>query len=357
MATVTETISSFTNLLESERKVASCKRKKKDVAKFEEDLGYNLVKLSEEIKQGKYRVSKYYSFRVYEPKEREIQALKFRDRVVQNCICNKILRPWLEPRLIYDNAACRVGKGTHFAQGRLTGFLADFYKKHGRRGYVLKIDVKKYFDSIDHTVLKDLLARFPTSGGRLLLQGIVDGYEKTPNKGLPMGNQSSQWFALYYLDGLDRLIKERYRIKYYTRYMDDMVLIHHDREYLKKVLAELRRYASETLKLEFNRKTQITPLSQGVEYLGFRFYLGNNGKVVRRLRGSAKKRLKSNLKRIKKLYARGAMDLDDVICRMRSYKAHLEHGHTYNLRKNAFAKAVFVRRTDKYNIENDTKTD
>lgn len=346
MATVTETISSFDNLLESERKVASCKRKKKDVAKFEQDLGYNLVKLSEEIKQGKYRVSKYYSFRVYEPKEREIQALRFRDRVVQNCICNKILRPWLEPRLIYDNAACRIGKGTHFAQSRLTAFLSDFYKRYGAEGYVLKIDVKKYFDSIDHATLKKLLGKFPTRGGRELLCGIVDGYEKTPGRGLPMGNQSSQWFALYYLNGLDRLVKERFRIKYYSRYMDDMVLIHRDKEYLKTVLKELRRYAGEELKLEFNQKTQITPLSQGVEYLGFRFYLGKNGKVVRRLRGSAKKRLKSHLKRIKHEYAEGRMDLDDVLCRMRSYKAHLEHGHTYNLRKNAFAKTVFVRHTE-----------
>lgn len=346
MATVTEVIGSFGNLLESERKAARCKRKKKDVAKFEQDLAYNIVKLSEEIKRGKYRVSKYYSFRVYEPKEREIQALKFRDRVVQNCICNNILRPWLEPRLIYDNAACRVGKGAHFAQARLTSFLSEYYKRNGAEGYVLKIDVKKYFDSIDHKVLKEFLGRFPTRGGRELLWGIVDGYEKTAGKGLPMGNQSSQWFALYYLDAMDRMIKERFRIKYYTRYMDDMVLVHSDREYLKEVLAKLKEFARDKLKLEFNSKTQISPLSQGVEYLGFRFFLGRNGKVVRRLKGSAKKRLNANLKRIKHAYAEGTMDLDDVLCRMRSYKAHLEHGHTYKLRKKAFAKTVFVRHSE-----------
>lgn len=345
MATVTEKISSFNNLLKSERKAARCKRKKADVARFEQDLGYNIVKLSEELKQKKYRVSKYYRFRVYEPKEREIQALRFRDRVVQNCICNEILRPWLEPRLIYDNAACRVGKGTHFAQARLTQFLAAHYKRYGYEGYALKIDIKKFFDSVDHATLKKILCRFPTQGGRELLCGIVDGFEKTVGKGLPMGNQSSQWFALYYLDGLDRIVKERYRIKYYTRYMDDMVIIHRDKEYLKEVLAQMSKYAREELKLEFNQKTQIIPLSQGVEYLGFRFYLGRNGKVVRKLRSSAKQRLKRNLKKLKRAYADGEMEIEDVKIRMQSYRSHLEHGHTYNLRKKAFAKTVFVRHT------------
>lgn len=343
MATVIEKISSFDNLLKSERKAARCKRKKLDVAAFEQDLGYNIVKLSEEIKKKKYRVSKYFAFRVYEPKVREIQALKFRDRVVQTCICNEILRPWLEPRLIYDSAACRVGKGTHFAQARLTKFLSEHYKRFGYEGYVLKVDIRKYFDSIDKETLKKMLCRFPAREGRELLCGIVDGYEKTAGKGLPMGNQSSQWFALYYLDGLDRVVKEQYRIKYYTRYMDDMVIVHNDKEYLKKLLVKMREYAREELKLEFNSKTQITPLSQGVEYLGFRFYLGRNGKVVRKLRTGAKKRLKSNLKRLKRAYADGEMEMDDVRCRLQSYVAHLAHGHTYRLRKKAFGQTVFAR--------------
>jgi retron-type reverse transcriptase len=343
MATVLDKISSFDNLLKSERKIACGKRKKKPVARFEQDLGYNISKLSDELKSGKYRVSKYHSFKVYEPKERNIQALRFRDRIVQNCICEQILRPWLEPRLIYDNAACRVGKGTHFAMRRLTAFLADFYKHNGVDGYALKIDVRKYFDNIDHKVLKKRLQRFPTSGGVRLLCGIVDSYNADTGKGLPLGNQSSQWFALYYLDSLDRLIKEKFRIKYYTRYMDDMVLVHHDREYLRSVLRELRAFARDELKLEFNDKTQIAPLSQGIDYLGFRFYLGRNGKVVRRLRGTAKTRLKRNLKRLKIAYANGGMDWDDVKTRLQCYRAHLSHGHTFRLLGNALHKVKFVK--------------
>lgn len=353
MATVKEKISSCENLFKAERRAARSKRKKVEVARFEYDLGYNIVKLSDELEKGTYRVSKYYCFYVYEPKEREIQALKFRDRVVQNCICNEVLRPWLEPRLIYDNAACRVGKGSHFALKRLSGFLSSYYRRYGADGYVLKIDIKKYFDSIDHEVLKKKLSKFPTKGGRELFYSIVDGYHKEVGKGLPMGNQSSQWFALYYLDGVDRMIKEVYRIKYYTRYMDDMVLIHHDRAYLAKILDELRTYADKELKLQFNSKTQIAPLSQGVDFLGFRFFLGRNGKVVKRLRGSAKKRLRGNIKRLRKAYANGEMDIKDVNCRINSYVAHLKHGNTYNLRKRLISRTVFARKTEsiEYNAD------
>jgi hypothetical protein len=245
---------------------------------------------------------------------------------------------------VFDNSACRRDKGPHFALRRLTGFLADFYKHHGADGWALKIDIRKYFDNIDHEVLKQKLMKFPTRGGRELLCNIVDGYHKDTGKGLPLGNQSSQWFALYYLNGLDRLIKEKYRIKYYTRYMDDMVIIHHDREFLKTLLKALRQYARDELKLEFNEKTEITPLRQGIDYLGFRFYLGKNGKVVRRLRGSAKTRLKGNLKRLQYSYANYLMDWDDVKVRLESYRAHISHGHTYRLYAKALSKLKFVRK-------------
>lgn len=119
-----------------------------------------------------------------------------------------------------------------------------------------------------------------------LLEHIIDSYEKTPGKGLPMGNQTSQWFALYYLDGLDRLAKEQYRMKYYTRYMDDCVMICNDKEYLKQCLAAMEQYAEQELLLKFNKKTQITTIKNGVDYLGFRFYLTDTGKVIRRLRTS-----------------------------------------------------------------------
>lgn len=102
----------------------------------------------------KYKVNGYYSFKIYEPKEREIQALYYRDRIVQHSLCDNVLRDFFEKRLIYDNGACRIGKGTHFSMRRLIKFMRDFYKIYGSNGYILKCDIKKYFASINKEILK-----------------------------------------------------------------------------------------------------------------------------------------------------------------------------------------------------------
>lgn len=146
----------------------------------------------------------------------------------------------MERHLIYDNAACRKDKGTLFAMNRLNEFLHSHYRIHGRKGYFLKCDIRKFFDNIDHEVLKNSLTRIVDDDRTLrLLFNIIDSYETASGKGIPMGNQTSQWFALYYFDPLDRLVKEKLRIKYYTRYMDDMILISENKEVLKEALAEI----------------------------------------------------------------------------------------------------------------------
>lgn len=212
-------------------------------------LSEHIERLSYHLKGHTYRIQGYRKFRIYDPKEREIQALCYGDRIVQHSLCDNVLGPYLEKHLIYDNSACRKGKGTHFALDRLTGFLREYNRKYGEKGYILKCDVRKYFNSIDHTVLKEKISRMALSEDvRWLLGTIVDSYECEPGKGLPMGNQTSQWFALYYLDGLDRLIKEKLRIKYYTRYMDDMILLHPDKNYLKECLHEMEIYLAKELK-------------------------------------------------------------------------------------------------------------
>lgn len=203
---------------------------------------------------------------IYDPKEREIQALSFADRVFQHLLCDNILKPYFEPRLIYDNAACREGKGTHFALDRLEKFLREHYKKHGTKGYILKFDIRKYFNSINHERLKDKMRNFPDDAIKELLYQIVDSYAYTPGKGIPIGNQSSQWFALYYLDRLDRLIKEHLHIRHYVRYMDDGVLVHESKSYLKECLKQMQALVIEE-EVAFNEKIQIFPISQGASFL------------------------------------------------------------------------------------------
>ena len=337
----------FQNMYRAYRRAAAGKRDKQEVIDFELDLSRNLWEIIHQMEAKTYRVGGYHKFMIYDPKERKIEALSFRDRVVQHCLCDNILKPYFENRLIHDNAACREGKGTDFARDRLTEFLREHYKKHGTNGYILKYDIRHYFDSIDHETLKWMLGSIPDRNVLGLLYHIIKSYDGTTDpmtgrkKGLPLGNQTSQWFALYYLDPMDRLIKEKMRIKHYVRYMDDGIMVHESKEYLKEVLTQMRKKAKE-LHLEFNEKTQILPISEGVDFLGFRFYLTDTGKVIRRLRTSNKRRWKRRLKKYKEEYRAGNKSLEDITRSVASYRGHLAHGHTYKLQKKVMGSFVLT---------------
>lgn len=338
-----EKIYQFENLYKAYKMAARSKRTKGEVIAFELNLADNLWKLHDRLGNRSYCHAGYHRFMIYDPKKREIQALSFPDRVVQHSLCDNVLKPYFENRLIYDCAACREGKGTHFAMDRLSLFLQEFYRKQGTDGYFLKCDIRKYFENIVHSVLKYLLRRFPEKETLDFLYRIIDGFNADTGKGLPMGNQSSQWFALYYLDKIDRIIKEKYKIKYYTRYMDDLVLLHESKEHLRACLAEIREIAEKELKLEFNEKTQIFPVSEGVDYLGWHFYLTDTGKVIRRLRTNNKRRFKRRLKAFQEKYRNGKMDYDAIKRSLASYNGHLSHGHTWKLKESAYGKFVLTK--------------
>lgn len=298
--------------------------------------------LLQRLEYRQYKIGGYHKFMIYDPKEREIQALSFADRVFQHLLCDNILMPYLEPRLIYDNAACREGKGTHFALNRLEKFMREHYKKYGAEGYILKFDIRKYFNSIDHVVLKNKLKGFPDEEVKQLLYHIINSFEYSEGRGLPMGNQSSQWFALYYLDRLDRLIKEKLKVKYYVRYMDDGVLLASSKKELQEALRQMKELIYED-RLEFNEKTQIFPLSQGVDFLGWHLYLTDTGKVIKRLRTSNKKRFKKRMKCYQKRYAANNISLAEITRSVRSYNGHLQYGHTWKLRKHIYNYLVLTR--------------
>ena len=203
-----EKIWDFQNLYMAHKVARLGKRTTSEVIAFELNLSENLLKLSQSLRNKTYRVRGYYHFTVNDPKEREIHAPHYADRVVQHCLCDQVLAPILDKRLIYDNAACRLGKGTHFAIGRVTHFMQKHYRKYGADGFILKCDIRKFFDHIDHAILKQKLRQvFSDEDILWLLDMIIDSYACTPGRGLPMGNQTSQWFAIYYLDGFDRLIR------------------------------------------------------------------------------------------------------------------------------------------------------
>lgn len=332
-------ICDFQNLYKAHLRARQGKRNKQEVIQFEMKLAENLTKISSALKNRTYRMKGYYHFTIYEPKKREIYAAHYQDRVVLHCICDEVLNPILWKRLIYDNAACQKGKGTHFALDRFSLFLRKYYRKHGNQGYVLKCDIQKFFEHIDHEILKNELSKvIKDKDVQKLLFHYIDSYETPgrPGKGLPLGNQSSQGFAIFYMDRLDRFIKEELGLKYYVRYMDDWLILHHDRECLKVYLEKLNEFVREDLKLIMNRKTEIFSMTEGVEFLGWRFFLTETGRVIRRMRPQSRYRMKRKLKKMYAAYEAGEIPYERVRAGRDSYEGHMKHGDTYYLRKNVF---------------------
>ena len=317
------------------------KQSKGGVVAFEMNLAENLCDLRDELAGRTYRPGPYHRFVIRDPKRRDIEAPSYRDRVVQHCLCDEILREALEPRLVYDNAACRIGKGTHFALDRVSGFLREHHRRYGLDGYILKFDVRSYFASIDHDVLKHQMRQVFRSDDLLTLLDTIIDSSSASSTGLALGNQTSQWFALYYLDPVDRLVKERLQVRHYSRYMDDGVLVHPDRDYLRECLRQITVLAAR-LGLELNTKTQIVPVRQGVRYLGFHLYLTSSGKVVRRVHRQTTTRMRRCLAAFSDRYDRGDASSHDVQQRVNSYVAHLSHGDTYALRRDILSRAVFT---------------
>lgn len=319
-----EIMCDFNNLREAYRLSHRLKTDSEDVIEFDKNKLYNLNLIRKALLNKEWdKLFEYYRFIIHDPKERIVDAMQYRGRIVQHVLCDNILRPYFEPKLIKENCACRKGKGTDYALNLIKQGLVSFLKQH-KTGYVLKIDVKKYFPSIDRTVLKNLLKDFPDEEIKELLYYLIDN--SPDEKGLPIGNQSSQWLALYYLNKLDHTIKEKYRIKYCARYMDDYIIIHEDKEYLKKLLAELRQIAKDDLKLEFNGKTQITPLHRGFSFLGWRFVVGKNNKIVKKINHEKKKIRVTHIKEANKL------PLDQKKKVFKSYDVYLSKGNTYQFR-------------------------
>ncbi|MCL2505233.1 MAG: RNA-directed DNA polymerase [Alphaproteobacteria bacterium] len=299
------------------------KQHKRGAIMFEVELGHNIIKLIKALTDKKYKLGKYKTFTIYDPKKRLIEALSYKDRVVLMCFCKNSIEPRLEKRLIHDNAASRTGKGSAFAIKRLHGFMRKLYINTQRNeAYFLKCDIAKYFQSIDHAILLSKLRKCGFSADEMWFMELVIRSHGTV--GLPLGNQTSQWFALLYLDEIDRLIKEKLRVPYYVRYMDDFVLLHEDKAFLQKYKAEIERVCSEKLKLKLNNKTQTGKLKNGIDFLGFNHKLSHSGKITKSLRASSRERQRHYLKTISYYYLQGILDDDYINIRINSFGAHLK---------------------------------
>lgn len=307
-------IFTFENLYKAHLRARRGKRHKRDVILFETNTGQSIAKLQKELDKRAYKVNGYNHFVIYEPKERNIQSLHYYDRIVQHCLVDNYLMPLLERKLIYDNGACRKGKGTDFSRNRVKGFLSKYFREYGNEGYVLQFDIHHYFPSINHDVLKEKVKNIVNDTDVLnLLFSLIDSYcEEEKETGLPMGNQTSQCFALLYMDRLDRLIKEKHKMKHYSRYMDDGIIISSSKEELKIVLSDIKNEC-EALKLTLNeKKTRIFKLNEGFTYLGFKYCLLSSGKILMAFPKSKERRIKRFLRKKKKKGQNISISIDSI---------------------------------------------
>lgn len=284
---------SFRNLYKAHLRSRNSKRFVPSVVDYEMHISSNIIRLRYNVLRGEYAINAYKKFYIYEPKKRLIQACAYVDRVVQHCLCDNFLTELIDSKLIYDNCACRKNKGLDFAVRRVKKHLQGYYNQYGTDGYCLRVDISKYFQSIDKEIVLKKLSRHVTNRYIMgLISKIVLGYD---SDGLPIGNQISQTLAIYYLNDVDRFIKEVCRVKYYTRYMDDFFILHHDKAFLED-LTRLIREECEKDRLTLNAKTMIVPIKQGIDFIGKNFMLEDNGAVTVRLRQVNKRRIYRRIK-------------------------------------------------------------
>jgi RNA-directed DNA polymerase len=349
-----EQVWAFDNLLDAFHQARRGKRSKASVAAFEYDLERNVFTLEQELREGSYRPGPYHHFSIYEPKKRKISAAPFRDRVVHHALCN-IIEPIFEPRFHDNSFACRVDKGTHRALDR-----AQEYTRHYR--YVLQGDIVQFFPSIDHQVLRGLLARRIADQHVMALIDQILGSgagvlasEYTPQwfpgdtlftpfereRGLPIGNLTSQFWGNVYMHELDTFVAQELRTGAYVRYADDLLLFSNDKAQLHEWREQID-VSLERLRLVLhNRKTHIYPVSTGIPFLGFRLY-----PTYRRLKRPNVVRFKRRMRRLLAGFASRQIRFDRVQSSVDGWVAHARHGSTYRLRAQLLRGLIIPRQSD-----------
>ena len=324
-----EKVIDFNNMYRAFRKAKCGKGYKNSSAKFNLSALDGVHGLIDQLKNKTYRVSRYVEFKVYEPKERVIQTTSFKDKVIQHSLCDNVIMPRLQKVFIEDNCAGQIGKGTLFGLDRLSEQMRVFYQKYGSDGYILKCDITKFFYNISHEQLKDIVSyHFGYDPDICWLCNLF--IDSTDGKGIPLGNQINQGFALLYLDAMDKLIKYELGIKYYGRYMDDFYLMHPSKEYLSYCLDAITEYLK-TLDLTLNGKTQIFPFKNGVSYLGFHTYINVAGCPVRKLKNQNKRNAQRKFVRMARLVKDGKLSNEKFQASYGAWKNHALHGNCRNL--------------------------
>ena len=324
------------NLVLAWRKARKYKTKKDYVLEFEANLRENLLKLHEELKRGTYSPLPLKTFVLRDPKTRVISKSAFRDRIVHHAIIN-VLEPIFEKIFIYDSCANRKGKGNLFAIKRFdkfkrkvseNGLLASgVFDDNYVKGYCLKADIRHYFQEVNHEVLLNIIRRKIDDEIAIdLVRKILINGQNKKGIGMPLGNLTSQFFANVYLNEFDYFIKHELKVRYYLRYVDDFVILHHSKAQLEEWKQKINEFLNNELKIELHpEKSKVIPLSKGIDFVGFRnFYCF---KLLR----------KRNILKMKSKIAdfyEGNLSMSRILKSFQGWNAYAKWANCYNMRKN-----------------------
>ena len=278
----------------------------------------NILSLYLELKNRTYCHGGYHAFNISDPKPRNIHKATVRDRLLHRAVY-RVLYLYFDKRFIYDSYSCRVGKGTHKAIRQLQRYFWKVSKNNTKTCWVLKCDIKKFFASIDHSILLEILKKYISDEDTIqLLKTIIDSFHSTqPGKGLPLGNLTSQLLVNIYMNEFDQYMKHKLKVKYYIRYADDFVILSPNKSILLNNIRYIVCYLSNELKLSLHPdKVFIKTFSSGIDFLGWVHFPDH-----RILRTTTKKRMFKNLS---KNLSKQSFD---------SYLGLLQHGNTHKIRK------------------------
>jgi hypothetical protein len=297
---------------------------KAEVLRFGQSLAESLARLQAELLSGQVQVGDYHYFTIYDPKERLICASSFRERVLQHALMN-VCHPVFERYQIYDSYACRLGKGTYAALDRAVAFSVRYQ-------YFAKLDVRKYFETIDQPLLLAALGRLFKDRPLMDIFGqIIGSYANLPGKGLPIGNLSSQYFANHFLALADHFVKDNLGCKAYLRYMDDMVLWGHDLGQLKQTVGAFEAFLANHLLCAL-KPTVLNSVGQGLPFLGY---------VIHPHRVSLAKRSRTRfarkLRALERRLAAGQLAQAGYQCRVLPLLAFVQKADTFWFRKSVIS--------------------
>lgn len=282
----------------------------------------NIFELHHELTDRSYRHGGYQAFKINDPKPRDIHKASVRDRLLHHAIY-RILYPYFDTKFIFDSYSCRHDKGTHRALDRLHEFAGKVSKNHTRTVWVLKCDIRKFFASIDHAVLFDILRRHIDDGDIIwLLQEVVGSFETDGRShvGLPLGNLTSQLLVNVYMNVFDQFVKRILKIRHYIRYVDDFVVLHESKDHLEALLPRIRTFLRDQLLLRLHPdKVFIATLASGIDFLGWVHFPHHRG-----LRTATKRRMLKNLQTRRSSQS------------VASYHGLLSHGNAHKLAARCF---------------------